>query len=138
MKKVIFILLVCFFTTNTLMAKDIYKGHYNGVNKIVDSIPAEFPGGLKAWTEYLNANLDFNVAVTNSAPEGKYPITFQFVIGKEGGISKIVFENNPGYGIQEEILRVLTKPNIPKWKPASINGQNVSYKHKQSLIFSVY
>jgi len=136
MKKIIMIALVSFITTTSLMAKGINKGYYNCVNKIADSIPAEFPGGLKAWTKYLSANLNQNIAVTNNAPEGKYNITFQFTIGKDGGITKIEFENDPGYGIQDEILRVLTKSNIPKWKPASINGENVAYKHKQRLTFT--
>jgi len=136
MKKIIIIALVCFFKTNSLMANDINKGYSNCVNKIADSIPAEFPGGLKAWTKYLSANLNQNIAVANNAPEGKYDIAFQFTIGKEGGITKIEFENDPGYGIQDEIVRVLTKSNIPKWKPASINGQYVAYKHKQRLTFT--
>jgi protein TonB len=118
------------------MARDITILSNSHNIQIADSIPAEFPGGLKAWTKYLSANLNQNIAVTNNAPEGKYNITFQFTIGKDGGITKIEFENDPGYGIQDEILRVLTKSNIPKWKPASINGENVAYKHKQRLTFT--
>ena len=44
------------FTIST-EAKTINKLNTVGINTIVDSIPAQFPGGKEAWVEYLNSKL---------------------------------------------------------------------------------
>jgi protein TonB len=48
-----------------------------------------------------------------------------FIIDKEGNITNIVFDNDPGYGIKEEVLRVLTNKRMPKWTPGKVNGEPV-------------
>ncbi len=124
------------FTIST-DAKSINKLNSVRINTIVDSIPAQFPGGKEAWVEYLNSKLNYNVPVTNNAPVGIYPIVFQFIIDKDGKLTDITFENDPGYGIKEEVIRVLKNKKMPKWTPASIKGEPKTYRYKQSLTFSV-
>ena len=97
--------------------------------------PAEFPGGQDKWQDFLAANLDYDIAVKNDAPTGKYNVVFAFVINREGEIKDIRFEKNPGYGIAEEVIRVLNE--CPRWIPASQNGKNVIYRHRQTLLFEV-
>jgi protein TonB len=137
MKKIFTLFAIGMLFTISTEAKTINKLNTVGINTIVDSIPAQFPGGKEAWVEYLNSKLNYNVPITNNAPVGKYPIAFQFIIDKEGKITDIVFDNDPGYGIKEEVLRVLTNKRMPKWTPASINGELKTYRQKQQLIFSV-
>jgi protein TonB len=98
-------------------------------------IPAEFPGGLNGWTKYLQRNLNSSLPVENGAPAGKYTVVVSFIVDKNGGISDVVAENDPGYGTKAEALRVITKG--PSWKPAIQNGRNVIYRHKQSITFQV-
>ena len=137
MKKIFTLFAIGMLFTISTEAKTINKLNTVGINTIVDSIPAQFPGGKEAWVEYLNSKLNYNVPITNNAPVGKYPIAFQFIIDKEGKITDIVFDNDPGYGIKEEVLRVLTNKRMPKWTPASINGEPKTYRNKQRLTFSV-
>jgi protein TonB len=137
MKKIFTLFAIGMLFTISTEAKTINKLNTVGINTIVDSIPAQFPGGKEAWVEYLNSKLNYDVPITNNAPVGKYPIAFQFIIDKEGKITDIVFDNDPGYGIKEEVLRVLTNKRMPKWTPASINGEPKTYRNKQRLTFSV-
>ena len=137
MKKIFTLFAIGMLFTISTEAKTIKKLNFVSINTIVDSIPAQFPGGREAWVEYLNSKLNYNVPITNNAPVGKYPIAFQFIIDKEGKITDIVFDNDPGYGIKEEVLRVLTNKRMPKWTPASINGEPKTYRNKQRLTFSV-
>ena len=137
MKKIFALFVVGMLFANSTEAKSINKLNFVKINTSVDSIPAQFPGGKEAWVEYLNSKLNYNVPITNNAPVGKYPIAFQFIIDKEGKITDIVFDNDPGYGIKEEVLRVLTNKRMPKWTPASINGEPKIYRQKQRLTFSV-
>ena len=97
--------------------------------------PAEFPGGLQGWTRYLERTLNRDLPVENGAPAGKYPVTVSFVVARDGSISDVKAENNPGYGTADEAVRVITRG--PKWKPAVQNGRNVIYRHRQAVIFMV-
>ncbi|OIR12147.1 hypothetical protein GALL_63980 [mine drainage metagenome] len=101
----------------------------------VVQIPAEFPGGLPAWTKYLERNLNRDLPVENGAPPGKYTVYVTFIVDKTGGISDVQAENDPGYGTKEEAIRVIKKG--PAWKPAIQNGRNVIYRHKQGITFVV-
>ncbi len=107
---------------------------YDKVFTVVQ-IPAEFPGGLPAWTKYLERNLNRDLPVNNGAPPGKYTVVVSFIVDKNGGISEVQAENDPGYGTKEEAVRVIKKG--PAWKAAVQNGRNVIYRHKQSITFMV-
>jgi protein TonB len=98
-------------------------------------IPAEFPGGLPAWAKYLERNLNRDLPVENGAPPGKYTVVVSFIVAKDGKISDVVAENDPGYGTKAEAVRVITRG--PNWKPAVQNGRNVIYRHKQGISFVV-
>lgn len=107
---------------------------YDKVFTVVQ-IAAEFPGGLPAWSKYLERNLNRDLPVENGAPPGKYTVVVSFIVAKDGRISDVVAENDPGYGTKAEAVRVITKG--PNWKPAVQNGRNVIYRHKQSITFQV-
>lgn len=107
---------------------------YDKIFNVVQ-IPAEFPGGLPAWAKYLERNLNRDLPVENGAPPGKYTVVVSFIVAKDGAISDVVAENDPGYGTKAEAVRVITRG--PKWKPAVQNGRNVIYRHKQSITFMV-
>ncbi len=107
---------------------------YDKVFTVVQ-IPAEFAGGLPAWTKYLERNLNRDLPVENGAPPGRYTVVVSFIVSKTGAISDVVAENDPGYGTKAEAVRVITKG--PAWKPAVQNGRNVIYRHKQSITFQV-
>ena len=107
---------------------------YDKVFTVVQ-IAAEFPGGVGAWAKYLERNLNRDLPVENGAPAGKYTVVVSFIVAKDGRISDVVAENDPGYGTKAEAVRVIQKG--PNWKPAVQNGRNVIYRHKQSITFQV-
>jgi N-acetylmuramoyl-L-alanine amidase len=98
-------------------------------------VPASFPGGFKAWQEYLTKNLDVDVPVKNGAPPGKYNVTLRFLVDEQGGISNIEAENDPGYGTAAEAINLIKKG--PNWVPAKQNGKDIRYLMKQSITFFV-
>lgn len=107
---------------------------YDKVFTVVQ-IPAEFPGGTDAWRKYLERNLNRDAPTDNGAPPGKYTVMVSFIVAKDGAISDVKAENDPGYGTADEAVRVIKKG--PAWKPAVQNGRNVIYRHKQSVTFVV-
>lgn len=98
-------------------------------------IPAEFPGGIQGWTRYLERNLNSDIPVENGAPTNVYTVIVTFIVDKEGKVSDVKAENDPGYGTKEEAIRVIKKG--PNWIPANQNGKAVVYRHKQAITFKV-
>lgn len=98
-------------------------------------IEASFPGGDAAWLRYLQQNLNGDVATNHKAPVGAYTVVIQFVVDKEGKISQITPLTSLGYGMEEEVIRILKK--APRWKPAFQDGRNVKAYRKQPVTFMV-
>jgi beta-lactamase regulating signal transducer with metallopeptidase domain len=115
-----------------------HVNHFGKNNEPVNSdaqIPAKFPGGLTAWVKYLEGNVNRDIPVNKGAPPGNYTVLLSFIVDKNGGVSDVKAENDPGYGTAEEAKRVIIKG--PNWIPAKLNGLNVIYRHKQSITFVV-
>lgn len=98
-------------------------------------VEAGFPGGDLAWLKYLRQNLNSNVPVDNRSPAGKYTVIVKFVVSKEGRLSEIMCENDPGFGMCEEAIRVIKRS--PMWTPAIQNGRNVNAYRRQPITFVV-
>ena len=104
-------------------------------DNIIVQIPTEFPGGQKGWVNYLENNLDSDLPVRRGAPAGKYSVIVSFLVDKEGNITNVKAENNPGYGTMEEAVRIIK--DGPKWTPASENGVSITYRHRQAIVFMI-
>lgn len=98
-------------------------------------IEARFPGGDYGWRRYLERNLDGNIPVKNKAPEGTYTVIVKFKVDKEGNLSDIKPLTNHGYGMEEEVVRLLSQGL--KWSPAYHNGKVVAAIRKQPVTFVV-
>ena len=96
---------------------------------------SEFPGGSKGWREFLQNNLNADVPSKNGASAGIYIVILRFLINKEGIISDIVVDKDPGYGTGEEALRVMKLS--PNWIPGMQNGNPVNSIKSQSIAFQV-
>lgn len=94
-------------------------------------IQAKFPGGDAEWRKFLERNLNRDIAVDKGAPPGNYTVVVSFVVGVDGTLSDIKAENNPGYGVEEEAVRVIKMSG--KWQPAVWNGRKVAYRQSQSF-----
>lgn len=98
-------------------------------------IESEFPGGAAAWSKYLNRNLNADVPSSNGAPPGKYTVMVSFIVDKEGNISEVSADTDPGYGTKDEAIKVIKKG--PKWTPAIQNGRKVTSRKRQAITFQV-
>jgi protein TonB len=106
-------------------------------NKIFTKVEVEagFPGGEDAWRNYLRKTLNANTPVDNGASAGKYTVTVKFIVSKDGSLSDVKCENDPGFGMCEEAERVIKKTK--NWTPAIQNGRNVNAYRRQPITFVV-
>jgi len=108
------------------------KKSIDAVYEIVQTEPS-FQGGVESWRKYLVKNLNSIVPVKNGAKPGTYTVIVKFIVNKDGSISSIEPLTKHGYGMEDEVIRVISKG--PKWIPAQVNGRLVRAYRKQPVTF---
>lgn len=77
-----------------------------------------FPGGDSSWVRSIEKSINQSISYKNGAKKGKYTISVQFVVTKDGSLSDIRCVNDPvGFGMEAEVIRVLKKKYPSKWGP---------------------
>ncbi len=137
MKKIIFLLLITMplfgiaQKDSTIIEDDFeeiidaplpppYPDKKEVVVQIVEKM-AEYPGGNGAMSKFIQKNLKYPKKARKKEIEGR--VIIQFVINKEGKVTKAKILRDIGYGCGEEALKVVNK--MPKWKPATQRGKPV-------------
>lgn len=59
-----------------------------------DTISAQYPGGVAAWTSYIMKSLSSSNGHTGI--KGKYMVTVKFTVDKFGNVSTVRALNDPG------------------------------------------
>jgi N-acetylmuramoyl-L-alanine amidase len=97
--------------------------------------PAQFYTGKDGWAQYLARNINHTIGIDNGAPAGTYTVKVQFIVHDDGNISDLTALTKYGYGMEEEVIRLLKLS--PKWKPAVHNGRKVNTYHTQPVTFVI-
>lgn len=96
----------------------------------------EFPGGKKAWQNFLRSNIDLKVPFTNKAIPGTYKTMIRFIISSDGKLRDIGADTNCGYGMESEVIRCIKKS--VDWIPAETSSnKKVSFTMRTIVIFIV-
>jgi hypothetical protein len=134
MKLMLTLFLFCCFTgadaQNIAITDSVIDPHFAEVEK-----EAEYPGGSGAWIKYLQKNLKPNTPIDHNAPVGSYNVIARFIVSKDGTLSNITFETNEGYGMEQEVQRILNLSGV--WIPAEQNGRKVNAYRRQPITFIV-
>ncbi len=104
--------------------KETTEGFDENGNIIKDFIvlkEAEFPGGSEAWINYIMENIKIRTATRKHAPAGNYEVRIRFIIDKDGSVTEVSPVSNCGFGMEEEVIRVIKKS--PKWNPMICLGE---------------
>ena len=96
-------------------------------------IEAEYPGGQKAWTEYLIKNLKYPPDAIKRKIQGI--VLMQFVVETDGSLSDIKVLERPDPSLSEASYKIIQ--NSGKWTPAVQNGKKVRAYKKQALVFKL-
>ena len=95
---------------------------------------ASFVGGDQGWRDLLRVNLNPLIPAENNAPNGKYTVIIRFIINPDGTVKDLKAENDPGYGMAEEAIRVMKKS---KWQPAIKYGKYQFAYRRQPVTFLI-
>lgn len=96
---------------------------------------ATFAGGKEDWTLYLGRNVNASVPQKQNAPSGTYWVQVSFIVAKDGSLTDIKAKTKNGYGMEEEVIRVLKAS--PRWNPAKEFGKRVAVQRIQPVRFTV-
>ena len=95
---------------------------------------AQFPGGMDKLMEYLRSNVIYPQKALESGIQGRVYVTF--VVRKDGSIDDPKVSRSVDPILDAEALRVVRE--MPDgWKPATVNGKDVSSYFTLPLIFSL-
>lgn len=85
---------------------------------------ATFPGGASGLKAYLAENLEYPRIAKENGVFGS--VLVRFTVSKNGTPENFVVERGIGAGCDEEALRLLKM--MPKWKPATLDGEPAAAK----------
>jgi TonB family protein len=98
-----------------------------------DSTNAQFPMGEKALFEYIRTHLKYPRFFYMGGIAGTVYLTF--IVAKDGSVQHIEVRRGMSGGCTEEAVRVLK--GMPKWIPATKNGQKVCSRWTLSIKFTL-
>ncbi len=116
----------------TVSATDTLNKDNSQVFAAVEQAPS-FPGGFDAFYKFLARNTVYPAAMRANNVQGKVIVTF--VVEKDGSLSNVRALRGPGYGANEEAVRVVSLS--PKWTPGNQNGRAVRVQFTTSIMFSL-
>lgn len=91
----------------------------------------EFPGGEKAWSNFLARNLKYPDYAIDKNIQGV--VRVKFIVYTDGSIDELEILSSPDPSLSKEVLRLMQKS--PKWQPAIRLNEKVIYRHVQAVTF---
>ena len=117
MKKLFLIMLLAFVSVNAYSQSDDAD---NDVYNMVDQ-SAKFQDGYNSIIKFVQENIKFPAEAKENNVHGRLMVSV--VVEKDGSLSDIKIKKGLGYGLDEEIVRIIKM--MPKWQPAQHKGKTV-------------
>ncbi len=96
-------------------------------------VKASFPGGQKAWVDYLNKNLVYPSVAKDNDISGR--VIVRFVVTSAGEIKNVKVIKSVDESLDNEAMRVIK--NSGKWLPGSNGGKSVASYFNQPIDFTL-
>ena len=110
--------------------KTISDKVYLSTDKGIEHLP-EYPGGLRAFMNYISQNLTYPQICKKQKIEGK--VLVGFIVEKDGSVSNVKALKKVHANLDAEAIRVVE--SLPKWKPGTINGEPVRVQMGVNVTF---
>ena len=99
---------------------------------VADVMP-QFPGGESGLVEYLKKNMHCPASAKAKKVSGR--VYVQFIIERDGSVSRLKITRGIGNGCDEESLRVVKQ--MPKWTPGKMRGEPVQVQYTLPVKFTL-
>jgi TonB family protein len=91
----------------------------------------EFPGGEKAFIEYMRNNITYPKAAVDIKFEGR--VVIKFIINSKGEVTDVQIIRKQRPDMNDECIRVAK--GMPLWKPGMLYGKPVSVSYNVTVRF---
>lgn len=118
-------------TGKTYAMKSRSETEYDAIQTPTEQ--AEFPGGAMAMMQYLADNVSYPPTAQENGIQGRVLVTF--IVGTDGTITEPEIIKSLEASLDREAIRVVR--NMPKWKPAKLNGKPVSTSYTIPIVFKL-
>lgn len=98
---------------------------------MIPEVFPEFPGGMKALSDYLDENIKYPTDCQRDSIQGRVIVTF--IVDKEGNIANAEVVKGVHEQLNAEALRVIKA--MPKWKPGKQRGYVVPVRYSLPVNF---
>jgi len=99
---------------------------------VADDMP-QFQGGEKAMFDYLKKNIHYPAKAKANKIQGR--VYVQFIIERDGSVSRAKITRGIGNGCDEESLRIIR--SMPKWAPGKMRGEAVQVQITMPVKFTL-
>ncbi len=133
MKKIVFLFLFASLLSNILaIAQDTERQDVvQDILKQKKIKMPQFPGGEIGLINYLSKHVRYPKEAVRDSISGK--VIHRFTVGKDGEIVDVEVIKPLFPACDDEAVRVVNA--MPKWKPGSLDGQNISVVYTLPLVF---
>jgi hypothetical protein len=73
-----------------------------------------------AWIQALEQNITQSIQLNKRPLTGNYLVSVRFIIDKEGNISDILCDKDPGYGMCKEVVQAIIKIRSGERRPIEV------------------
>ncbi len=120
-----------------LTADELKKETEQVNGTIADNTPGftkpSFPGGDEARIKYLQSIVDYPQEAKENGYQGT--VFVSFLITKDGNIENVSVPTGSNPHLAVEAVKVVK--SMPKWNPATLNGEPIDYYHTMPLKFTL-
>ena len=102
----------------------------NTVFTVVEQ-PPKFPGGMRAFEDYMATNVRYPAAADAAKVRGK--VFVSLIIRDDGRITDVQVLKGIGFGCDQEAMRVIS--TMPNWEPGNQSGRPVNVKYNLVVPF---
>ena len=125
------------FSADTSQVLDTLPTSEEKEDKIFTHVEIQPSTDTKKWMDHLKKKMPTAIeeAVKRKIPVGKYEVELRLIVEKNGEISKIEIEKDPGFRLAESSIEIVRSG--PKWKAGEVCGRRVRTYKKQPFIYVV-
>ena len=120
---------LCLMTASA--QKTVVSQSKQNVYDMVEQMP-EFPGGMPAMIDFLQANLKYPDDAIKQNVGGR--VLVMFVVEPDGSLSNVGVARKVFPSLDAEAIRVVK--TMPKWKPGKEKGKSVRVNFTLPIVFS--
>ena len=120
---------LCLMTASA--QKTVVSQSKQNVYDMVEQMP-EFPGGMPAMIDFLQANLKYPEDAIKQNVGGR--VLVMFVVEPDGSLSNVEVARKVFPSLDAEAIRVVK--TMPKWKPGKEKGKPVRVNFTLPVVFS--